>query len=342
MEPTVMPEPRRFNSIDEFRTAHGNERAAKFAGAEGGKEFAKATVLASPDTEVKAGEGDSRTLTFTISSAAVDRVGDTIAVSGWKLESYRKNPVVLWGHDSADFPVARSPKIWIEGDKLKAEAEFVPKENPATGLHAEGVLQLYKQGFLSAVSVGFNPLKYAFTDDPTRRFGIDFMEQELLEFSCVTVPANAEALIEGRAAGINVTPMLDWCELQMKRCGDNARIVKLAEDVLGSCGDDAEALAWAKRIVGATSQLSILPKDRFVAITALVEEFRSDAKKALGSKGASGIYRRCANRIEKAITGEEQALARATPSASPEAVNVVAGFAEIAARRLKTVRHKTA
>jgi hypothetical protein len=82
---------------------------------------------------VKAGEGESRTLTFTISTSSVDRMGDTIAVSGWKLDAYRKNPVVLWGHDSADFPVAKTTKLWIEGEKLKAESEFIPKDNPATG-----------------------------------------------------------------------------------------------------------------------------------------------------------------------------------------------------------------
>jgi hypothetical protein len=196
-----------------------------------------------------------------------------------------------------------------------------------------------KGGFLSATSVGFSPLKYAFTDDPKRRFGIDFLEQELLEFSCVTVPANAEALIEGRAAGIDVTPMLDWCEQQMKRAADKARVQKLAETVLGSKGDDPVLLAWAERIVGIST-------DRLTAIKALAEEFRSDAKKAVGSKGASGIYRRCANRVEKAIVGDGEAEQQPDqPEASgnqDEPVNVVAGFAEIAARRLTMVRHKTA
>jgi phage head maturation protease len=32
-----------------------------------------------------------------------------------------------------------------------------------------------------------------------RPFGIDFTEHELLEFSVVTVPANAEALIDGKS-----------------------------------------------------------------------------------------------------------------------------------------------
>ena len=252
------PDPKLFGSIEEFRQA---AQAAQNGSAT--LDLSDTKVRASFDTEVKAGEGDSRTLTFTISSAAVDRMGDTIKVDGWKLDAYRKNPVVLWGHDATDFPIAKSNKIWTESGNLMSDAEFVPKENPATGMHAEGILQLYKGGFLSAVSVGFNPLKYAFTDDPKRRFGIDFLEQELLEFSCVTVPANAEALIEGRAAGIDVTPMLDWCEQQMKRCGDNERIVKLAEDVLGGAGEDLVALSWAERIMSASGKM-LVPKDSII------------------------------------------------------------------------------
>jgi hypothetical protein len=214
-------------------------------------------VRASFETEVKAGEGE-RSLTFTISTASVDRMGDTIAVEGWRLDAFRRNPVVLWAHDSGSLPPAKAPKIWIEAGKLKADAEFVPADVPLIGPFAEATLQLYRGGFLSATSVGFVPLKYAFTDDPQRRFGIDFLEQELLEYSLVPVPANAEALIEGRAAGIDVGPVLDWCEQALKRAADNARIIKLAESVLGGNGADLVALAWAERIVTASGR-SLVP-----------------------------------------------------------------------------------
>ena len=45
------------------------------------------------------------------------------------------------------------------------------------------------------MSVGFAPIKFKFTSDPERKFGIDFIEQELLEFSIVPVPANPDAVI---------------------------------------------------------------------------------------------------------------------------------------------------
>lgn len=57
-----------------------------------------AQLRAGFDTEVKASEGDSRSLTFTISTGAVDRMGDTVDPSGWKLENYRKNPEIGRAH----------------------------------------------------------------------------------------------------------------------------------------------------------------------------------------------------------------------------------------------------
>jgi HK97 family phage prohead protease len=271
---------RLYGSIEEFR------QAAKTA-QDGDASNVDARVRASLDTEVKVKDGVERTLTFSISTASVDRMGDTIAVDGWKLDSFRKNPVVLWAHDSSGLPVAKAPKIWIEGEKLMADAEFTP---PGMARFNDVVFEMYKQGFLSATSVGFMPLKYAFTEDPKRRFGIDFLEQELLEFSMVPVPANAEALIEGRSAGIDVAPVLDWCEDQIKRCADSARIIKLAESVLGSGGDDVVALAWAERIVGASGK-AVVSRERIEKIerAARAERLRRKAERDLDVIRARGF-----------------------------------------------------
>jgi HK97 family phage prohead protease len=163
--------------------------------------------------EVKA-ESDSRVLNFTISTASVDRAGDTVAVSGWRTAEYRKNPVVLWAHDYTSLPVARSLNEWIEGGALKAKAEFTP---PGLARFNDTVFEMYKQGFLSAVSVGFLPTKWAWTEDKERKFGIDFMEQDLLEFSAVPVPANADALIEARSAGVDIEPVKAWASALIKR-----------------------------------------------------------------------------------------------------------------------------
>ena len=170
--------------------------------------------------EVKA-DGDSRALVFTITTDSVDRQGDTIKADGWDISAYRKNPVVLWAHDYSMLPVARATRVWREGNGLKARAEFTPE-----GLvkFNDIVFEMYKGGFLSAVSVGFNPTKWAFTEDKDRRYGVDFMEQELLEFSAVPVPANAEALIEARSAGADVDELRKWALAVIAKTGQPSDI----------------------------------------------------------------------------------------------------------------------
>lgn len=157
--------------------------------------------------EIKAIDAEARAIDFVISTASVDRYGDTIAADGWKLDAYRKNPVVLWAHDATSLPVGKASFVRVEDGVLKARAQFMPRE--ISGF-ANAVFEAYKGGFLSATSVGFLPLKYNFVDDPQRRFGVDFLEQELLEFSCVPVPANAEALIEAAAKNLDIEPLRAW------------------------------------------------------------------------------------------------------------------------------------
>ncbi len=264
-----MPEPKLCGSIDEFRQAALESET-------GDKVQIDARVRASFDTEVKA-DGDARTVTFTISTSSVDRMGDTIKIDGWRLEQYRKNPVVLWAHDASLLPVAKSNQVWTEGQKLKSVAEFTP---PGMARFNDTVFEMYKAGFLSATSVGFSPLKYAFTDDPQRRYGIDFLEQELLEFSAVPVPANGEALIEGKSAGIDIVPLLDWAELQMRNAEDPERILRLADDILSRRAKDPAMLAWGERILAANGK-AIVDPERVRAVERAATAQRIAAKRAI-------------------------------------------------------------
>src|SRR4051812_16619520 len=64
---------------------------------------------------VRASGENPRAIDFIISTATPDRYGDTIAVNGWRLENFRKNPVVLWLHNNQQPPVAKASNVRAEG-----------------------------------------------------------------------------------------------------------------------------------------------------------------------------------------------------------------------------------
>lgn len=126
------------------------------------------------------------TLHFIASTSSMDRERDTIAQDGWDLSNLMKNPVFLWVHDYEFLPIGRITDAQIIEGQFRIEVLF-DKDDP----FAVQVYNKYVNGFLHAVSVGFNPTKWMWNEDG----GIDFIEQEALEVSAVPVPCNAEALL---------------------------------------------------------------------------------------------------------------------------------------------------
>ncbi len=154
--------------------------------------------------------GTERTLRFVFSDNSVDRMGDTIDAAGWDISDFERNPVALWAHDSAAPPIGGATNVAVEGKRLMGDIAFAP---PETYLFADTVYRLVLGKFIRAVSVGFMPTKYSFVEnDPERGFGIDFLEQILLEISVCPVPANPNALAEARRKGIDTRPLMEWAE----------------------------------------------------------------------------------------------------------------------------------
>lgn len=163
------------------------------------------------ETEIKEVDAAARSFEFTISTPAVDRMGDTIALDGWQLDNFRKNPVVLWAHDYHSLPLARAENTRVEDGKLKSVAVFTPE---GMAKFNDMVFEMVKGRFLHATSVGFRPIDWEWSREADRQYGIDFKTQELLEYSVVPVPAHQDALIEpGQRATIEPkddTPSAAW------------------------------------------------------------------------------------------------------------------------------------
>jgi hypothetical protein len=72
--------------------------------------------------------------------------------------------------------------------------------------------KMVEAGLLSAVSVGFMPLEFAWSTDKDRPYGMDFTKQELLEISLVPVPCNQNAIALAKSLGIDTGPLAEWAE----------------------------------------------------------------------------------------------------------------------------------
>lgn len=129
-------------------------------------------------------------MTFVLSDATVDRMGDTIEPGGWDLRWFRKNPIALFGHDSG-FPIGKWADVRVEGGKLLGRLTLAAE---GTSARIDEIRRLVEQGVLRAVSVGFKPLE-AEPKDKAQPWGAQtYKRQELLETSLVSVPANPAAL----------------------------------------------------------------------------------------------------------------------------------------------------
>lgn len=169
--------------------------------AKAGEDLSEAVVRKQYVAHLKAVDGEERTFECTISTATPDRDKDVVVQAGIDVTSYLENPVVLFGHKYDLPPVAKSIKLWIEGGAWKSLMQFVPQGVYA---FADTIEALYRLGFMRAVSVGFIPKKYAFDEE---RRGYDILECELLEYSCVPVPANPQALAMAKSTGVDLSPL---------------------------------------------------------------------------------------------------------------------------------------
>jgi len=140
-----------------------------------------------------------------ISTDTVDRHGDVIKADGWDFKAFKKNPVMLWSHNSG-WDENRPSIGKVENIEVKdGKVFFTPVFDMEDGF-AKNIFNKFKKGMLNAFSIGFRPLSWKETDT-----GYEFIEQEALEFSAVNVPANAEALVQLRSAGIGVCKDFnDW------------------------------------------------------------------------------------------------------------------------------------
>ncbi len=135
---------------------------------------------------------NERAVVGTITTNRVDRDGEVVDPAGAVLDDYRKNPVVMYGHDYHSLPIGKN--IWVKATKdghgLVAKTEY------ANHAQADEIYQYRKDGFPLGQSIGFAPIEWedhkkGAMEDGRRR---TYTKWALLEYSDVPIPANPDAL----------------------------------------------------------------------------------------------------------------------------------------------------
>ena len=152
--------------------------------------------------DLKSVDEANYTVEAIISTDDEDRHGEIVKQSGWSVERYKENPVVLFSHDN-DQPIGKAIDINVGEKATTAKIKFAVEENPR-------VLSLWKMvkgGYLKGISVGFiNKL----------REGNELIENELIEISLVAVPANANAFVLALENGTINQKDATWLKNTMK------------------------------------------------------------------------------------------------------------------------------
>jgi HK97 family phage prohead protease len=153
-------------------------------------------------SEVKAAPEENAIVSY-ITTKTKDRDNEIVDPEGAILDDYRKNPVVLWGHNYSARELPLGKNLWIKQDEkgLIAKTQYYLKDN-----FAKRVYEYRKDGFPLAESIGFIPLdwedfdeKKAADNDGARR---KYNKWLLLEYSDVVVPSNPDAVAIAMKQGL--------------------------------------------------------------------------------------------------------------------------------------------
>lgn len=143
-----------------------------------------------------------------ISTVSIDTYGEVMLPKGAQLKYYKKNPMVLWGHDYREPENVMGTNLEIEAvdTGLMALTQFALSEEKAARVY-----RLYKGKHLRMWSVGFIPIKGMKPEPKKPKKDVDFeklyewlpnpeevqwihQKWRLLEYSAVPVGANPDAL----------------------------------------------------------------------------------------------------------------------------------------------------
>jgi len=188
----------------------------------------------------KAIDAEQGVYEVTITTDDLDRQGEIVMPTGMKADKYMTNPVVMWAHDYTKPPIGKAISLKVTPNSVISQFQFDPR-----GVYdeADRIHDLWDAGYINTVSIGFIALDMdASAAVPT------ITSWELLEYSLVPVPANANALRRDldlvTMAANKLDPLTVHVDVQVKEgrvlSAHNLELVKNAIDALTALVEAAE------------------------------------------------------------------------------------------------------
>ncbi len=148
----------------------------------------KTDVMLYTDCQIKA---DKEGMLWTMSDDSLDRDMERFDSAGWDLKTFKKNPVVLWGHNEARPAIGKVLNPKVIDKALMGRIKFSSAEVDPFAAMIEAKI---KEGIISSGSVSFKPLKIELISDEKDPCKLIYRKQTLWEFSICNVPSNPNAV----------------------------------------------------------------------------------------------------------------------------------------------------
>ncbi|MEZ6143553.1 MAG: HK97 family phage prohead protease [Zavarzinella sp.] len=148
---------------------------------------------------------DQATVRAVIATSKVDRAGDVMNLNGIiNRKEFLANPIVLWAHRRDLPPVGKCIHLEVSSGQMIATTKFSTSTR-----FAQDLFELYAEGILRGWSIGFRVHKAVpLHDGKYKQTGWYYDSWELMEYSAVPIPENADALTVAVTKGMVQDPDL--------------------------------------------------------------------------------------------------------------------------------------
>ncbi|MCI0474099.1 MAG: phage major capsid protein [Ignavibacteria bacterium] len=140
------------------------------------------------NSENRSFDDDKMIIEHYITTSVPDRYGEVVNPAGMDAANYRKNPVVLFCHDSKSMVIGKNLSLTPDEKGIKAVTQFADTEA------GREIYRLNREGFLNAWSIGFIPKSKPELKKIDGNEVYFIGDWELLEYSSVPVPANPDSV----------------------------------------------------------------------------------------------------------------------------------------------------